>query len=63
LHAMQALSQLSYSPISRTGRMLRARPTPVNKIFTRISILYADRTTTYPILAGQNDGRTGRLAA
>src|SRR5690606_26442169 len=33
LHAMQALSQLSYSPISRTGRMLRAPRLAVNNIF------------------------------
>ena len=30
---MQALSQLSYSPISRTGRMLRAPRLAVNNIF------------------------------
>jgi hypothetical protein len=30
---MQALSQLSYSPISRTGRMLRAPRPSVNNIF------------------------------
>ena len=33
LHAMQALSQLSYTPISRTGRMLNVSPLPVNTIF------------------------------
>src|SRR5690606_4802553 len=52
LHAMQALSQLSYSPISRTGRMLRAHPASVNIIFTNKPIFYTDRTTTYPIPAG-----------
>ena len=34
LHAMQALSQLSYSPISRTGRILGAALRGVNDIFT-----------------------------
>ena len=28
---MQALSQLSYSPVSRTGRILRAKPKGVNR--------------------------------
>jgi len=33
LHAMQALSQLSYSPISRTGRILGVASRSVNDIF------------------------------
>jgi len=35
LHAMQALSQLSYSPISRTGRILGAPLGSVNNKFPR----------------------------
>jgi len=42
--------------------MLKARPSPVNKIFTYICILYADRTTTYPIRTKPNNRRTGRAA-
>ncbi len=43
LHAMQALSQLSYSPISRTGRILGAHLGSVNIIFDRDPEVFGNR--------------------
>ena len=47
LHAMQALSQLSYSPVSWTGRILGVYRLAVNNIFPRIAIFFTARTNTY----------------
>src|SRR3546814_11845768 len=44
---MQALSQLSYSPISRTWRILGAPPSSVNNNFERAEVFLALGTTTY----------------
>ncbi len=49
LHAMQALSQLSYSPISRTGRMLSVSPGAVNTIFpTYLFFMLEEQLLTLP---------------
>src|SRR5690606_41783903 len=47
LHAMQALSQLSYSPISWTGRILGADRRSVNEIFICLMKKFGTRTITY----------------
>src|SRR5690606_32740103 len=47
LHAMQALSQLSYSPISWTGRILGADRRSVNEIFICLMKKFGIRTITY----------------